>query len=156
YDYRPLQVNGTEIRLIELAPSKHLDDELHCRLIHVDLRDFRDQYEAVSYTWGTTEDPEKLIVDADFTAGEEHSPRTLGGRQHISITANLALALKRFRRRDKVRLIWADGASIDQFNPDEKFHQIPIMQDVYESAFRVLVWIGDAEEEGRKCMDVLR
>ncbi|OCK89846.1 uncharacterized protein K441DRAFT_421642, partial [Cenococcum geophilum 1.58] len=122
-----------EIRLIKLYPSPDPDADLLCSLFHVDLTQPYGPYEAVSYAWGTKEDPEKLY--------------------YIAITANLDSALRRFRRSNAIRLLWADAVCLDQESTEEKFYQIPNIQEIYTKASNVLIWLGGAGEEGRICLE---
>jgi hypothetical protein len=60
----------------------------------------------------------------------------------LDITTSLAQALRRLRLSDEPRLLWADGLSIAQHDPDEKNQQVQRMGDIFAKADRVLVWLG--------------
>jgi len=146
-----------EIRLIKLYPSPDPDADLLCSLFHVDLTQPYGPYEAVSYAWGTKEDPEKLYVipenEALYELHRGVAPTRYGDSEYIAITANLDSALRRFRRSNAIRLLWADAVCLDQESTEEKFYQIPNIQEIYTKASNVLIWLGGAGEEGRICLE---
>ncbi|KAJ4295146.1 hypothetical protein N0V90_007156 [Kalmusia sp. IMI 367209] len=104
-------------------------------LIHVDLDSPSHlPYEAISYTWGA-------YYDFEINKGAWTEQIICNGRW-IRITRSLFHALSMFRRTDRARIIWADALCINQNDEDEKGHQVGLMQQIYKSAFHVLIWIG--------------
>jgi hypothetical protein len=87
-------------------------------------------YEAVSYTWG---DPDNL------------RPITLEGSDRY-VTKNLEIALQHFRYHHAVRRLWVDALCINQQDNEDRLHQVQLMRFVYQSAGRVLVWLGPSFE----------
>lgn len=61
--------------------------------------------------------------------------------QALKITQNLHTALLHLRDRDVTRVLRVDA--IDQSNKGEKGHQIEWMAEIYASASRVIVWLGE-------------
>lgn len=90
--------------------------------------------EALSYVWGSTENPSSLIV------------QTSTGRKVIAITQNLAQALQYLRREDKDRVLWIDAICVNQADLIERGGQVNRMADVYELASRVVVWLGEEKD----------
>jgi hypothetical protein len=101
------------------------------------------QYEAISYCWGSNEDPSYVCVD------------TNDGKR-ISITHNLDDALRNFRYANKPRLLWADALCINQFSVGEKNRQVAIMGRIYSNAKRVLIWVGPERDGSDKAIEVLQ
>ncbi|KAK2602117.1 hypothetical protein N8I77_008677 [Diaporthe amygdali] len=87
------------------------------------------QYEALSYKWGSEEHRELIRVD-------------IANGQTISVTSNLAVALKHLRRTDKPRTMWIDAICINQADVVEKGPQVKMMGEIYRHAARVAVWLG--------------
>lgn len=161
YEYDSLAKD--QIRTLELLPGE-VETPLRARLRHVHLTQFRTErhpkakepiawgkpvssvdfedavcpyghrrcecYEAILYAWGSSATVRDLIID-----------NTHG----LPITKSLHQALQRFRLPDKSRVLWADRVCIDQSNTAEKSAQVALMGDVYESASRVVVWLGESE-----------
>ena len=140
YQYSPLDESLNEIRLLELHPGGFSAD------IHVSIRKATlileappsheasfmvdpPSYEALSYVWGTTEDPVEIKVG--------HS-----GSETLAITQNLAIALPYLRHEKDSRTLWIDAICINQQNFHERSRQVKIMGDIYRLADRVVVWLG--------------
>ncbi|KLU89781.1 hypothetical protein MAPG_08750 [Magnaporthiopsis poae ATCC 64411] len=139
FRYTPLpSANCT--RVLELLPATDPSDELRCNLKAVDLEKDCSPYEALSYTWGDGSPTHRIYMRILEDNKESWAA--------LPITENLWTALRRFRRRSKVRVIWADAVCINQGDVEEKDFQIPGMVDIYRSATRVLVWLGsDGDKE---------
>lgn len=120
------------IRILILQPSSGYNDLLRFSFITGTIQQLQDQYEAVSYAWGTFVSPHKL----------QH----MNSESQTSITVNLELALRRFRDEHHTRNIWVDAVCINQEDDHEKGLQIPLMRQIYQAASGVLVWLGDDEE----------
>ena len=86
-------------------------------------------FEALSYTWGSTSDPVDILCDS----------------QVVSVTQNLHGALLRLRRPDQTRKVWIDALCINQNDLDERSHQVSFMKDIYSRAKHVMVWLGPDE-----------
>ncbi|KAB8356340.1 hypothetical protein FH972_023924 [Carpinus fangiana] len=91
-----------------------------------------EDYEALSYYWGATTEPS---VDISILIKDE--------AYRLSITPNLASALKHLRLPNRNRKLWVDAICIDQANQKEKSQQISIMDTIYREAKNVCVWLGD-------------
>ncbi|KAI1264719.1 heterokaryon incompatibility protein-domain-containing protein [Xylariaceae sp. FL1019] len=134
FRYEPLPP-GRFTRLVQLQPSFNRKEPLHCRIVQVNLDQDHESYEAVSYTWGPPEFSETLVVHDEADK-----------RFKLLITASLASGLLRFRSAWVPRLLWADAICIDQNDSVDKGRQIPLMAQIFRSALRVLVWLGDSSQ----------
>ncbi|KAL2044841.1 hypothetical protein N7G274_002616 [Stereocaulon virgatum] len=134
-----------QIRVLHLLPGPFTSD-VHIKLQTVELSTAdAPQYEALSYVWGSKEDPAKIAV----TDGIDHVLKAL------SITRNLAEALPYLRDIKKTRTLWIDAICIDQFNLEERSKQVSKMGDVYRLANRVLVWLGPETPNSNRAMRLL-
>jgi hypothetical protein len=97
-------------------------------------------YEAVSYAWG---DPNNLRTI------------TLAGFDRL-VTKNLEIALQHLRYRHGVRRLWVDALCINQQNNEERLHQVNLMRFVYQTAGRVLVWLGPSFENSDRAIAFLK
>lgn len=131
YDYRPLP-NPRTIRVAILEPAESTRDSLRLRLkrISLDSRD-RLRYEALSYVWGASAGDQPVFCDGKV----------------LLVTANCESALRHLRLKKRPRVLWIDALCINQGSNSEKSRQVPLMGDIYESATRVLVWLGPGSPE---------
>jgi hypothetical protein len=124
----PALMKGEKTRLLVLEPGS-FQDELKCHLMTVThLKDFH--YQALSYVWG-----KKLATITESSSGKK-----------IKITENLEAALRRIRDAVEPRLLWVDAICIDQSNKSERSAQVEIMQSIYTSAQRVIIWLGEGSK----------
>jgi hypothetical protein len=130
YTYKPLSA-GYHIRILQLYPARDESAPLRCSLTETHISDAKN-YKALSYTWGTPIFPRILHVGDDGA---------------LRITENLAAALWRLRDyQDSVEL-WVDAVCIDQGDEEEKSEQIGIMDEIFQRAKTVLVWLGNFGED---------
>jgi hypothetical protein len=125
--HRPLDDETSEIRLLELHPGEGPD--VRCSLHHCRIDDASTSYEALSYAWGDQRDKVTISI----------------GDDHLEITVDLATALRKLRNRQASRLLWIDQISINQGDTAERNAQVNLMHDIYESATRVIVWLGEED-----------
>jgi hypothetical protein len=124
YRYESLDDPST-IRLLLLKPG--LDsDRISADLITVSLPD-APGYIALSYTWG---DP--LITRALFC-----------GDCTLQATVNLYKGLWHLRNKDACITLWVDALCINQHDLEERSGQVQRMGDIYSSAAKVIVWLGE-------------
>jgi hypothetical protein len=127
FQYDPLNPKLDSIRLLELEPVDN-QQMLSCRLIHVPFRD-TPVYEALSYTWGSPELTNTILLN--------ETP--------FAIRQNLHDALLGLRKEHEPRVLWADAICIDQNNLEERKRQVRLMDAVYTRAATVLIWLGGAD-----------
>jgi hypothetical protein len=138
YPNPPLSRKPNIIRLIRLLPSKDEGEPLRCELFEYDLRALHTRnhlYEALSYVWGGEKKPKSIII----TGNQK-------GDQELAVTQNLFTALLRLRDSDFSRVLWVDAICINQTDDNEKEHQIQFMAAIYAKASRVIIWLGEAQE----------
>jgi hypothetical protein len=130
--YTPLAEG--HIRLLSLEwPAE--DDHPLGSLIDVSL-DENPSYEALSYAWGEN---------------EASIPFSCDGRI-LKVTPNLNAALHRLVSRGASRTLWIDQICINQGGDkerrddgerSEKSVQVAMMHDIYQTAEKVIVWLGE-------------
>lgn len=125
YQYSPLPLTETTIRLLCIPPADHISDPLVCQMHQVRLND-KPKYAALSYTWGAPVFDHHVICD---------------GRR-LAITAHLDVALRRFRRTGWW-MLWVDAVCIDQTNIPERNYQVSIVKHIYSRALRTFVYLGE-------------
>jgi len=128
--YKPLRNGSDEIRLITIKPSSELGDEILCNIDTVELRT-SPAYLALSYAWGDADVTEEINVDGSS----------------IRVTTNLAAALRRLRCWKGPTRFWIDAICINQTSVLEKNHQLPLMRSIYSQAERVVMWLGEEEND---------
>ncbi|KAK4224453.1 heterokaryon incompatibility protein-domain-containing protein [Podospora fimiseda] len=132
-------------RLLELIPGIP-GDSIKIRLLNMRIATTL-EYEALSYTWG---DPAAV---ADVQVLDANDDEYLG---KIGITWNCYAALCRLRLPDNVRTLWIDAVCINQSLVPEKNHQISLMARIYESASRVIFYLGEEENDSATVIEYFR
>ena len=125
FTYSPLDTSVDGIRLVILEPSIAMEDVIRCRLSHVTFGQMP-KYEALSYTWGSEDLRNSIMLD---------------GKTFL-VRENLREALIRLRMPDKERALWIDAICINQDDIPERNQQVRIMPHIYSRAQMVLVWLG--------------
>jgi hypothetical protein len=125
HEYRPLKAN--EIRLLVLNPGAP-DEPIECYLEHYNVNQAK-AYQALSYVWGSTQDPGAIQVDgSDFT-----------------VTRSLMDFFTSFRSEYDCFVLWIDAICINQNDVAERNAQIRLMKRVYEGADSITIWLGNEE-----------
>jgi Heterokaryon incompatibility protein (HET) len=73
----------------------------------------------------------------------------------LSITANLAEALKYLRNSTAARLLWIDAICINQQDLEERGRQVRLMAKIYSRARRVILWVGPKSEDSDLAVDCI-
>ncbi len=140
YKYSPLNEKRNEIRVLTLHPGDFSAD-IHVSIQKVALTAENPPiYEALSYVWGTTDNPVSIKVGPS-------------GNDRLAITQNLAVALPYLRYENEIRTLWIDAICINQQDLRERSSQVKGMGDIYRLADRVVVWLGTEKDNSA---DVLR
>lgn len=134
YIYTPLNESENEIRVLNLLPDT-FGSTIHVTLHTIPFNKTSvPSFEALSYTWGSTENCVDIII---------HSP----DEKSLSVTPNLAEALLHLRYEDRPRLLWIDAISINQRDLAERSSQVSLMADIFSKAYRVVIWLGPEVED---------
>lgn len=135
--YQSLDADKAEFRVLALHAGT-AEDPVSVELRHERLDETSTlQYETVSYHWGDTTETATIEVN----------------KQHVSVHANAASALRRIRTADSDRMIWLDAVCINQADPDERAQQVAIMADIYSSSKGNLVYLGNGNEFTLRAID---
>lgn len=152
YQYTPLQPG--EIRLAKLLPGK-FDDAIVVELRHEPLIKYGSpKYEALSYAWGSRKNPQYIQI-RDSKRKFNKMVKKMGSlgihnggqaTDKLPITQNLEAALRNLRKTNAHRHLWIDAICIDQTNVVERSMEVFRMGNIYNSAERVLVWLGPSTD----------
>ncbi|KAI0864887.1 heterokaryon incompatibility protein-domain-containing protein [Xylaria cubensis] len=125
YDKKDSIPRGNNIRILSLAASETFTDPIHVSLSIASLKD-QPTYEALSYCWGDASDKRLIFCDGrPFPVGQ-----------------NLEEALRHLRQSEGARVLWIDAICINQNDFAERTSQVKLMRHIYQTASRVLVWLG--------------
>lgn len=134
---------GNEIRVLDLKGGTR-GTPLLGSLRRVRLSD-HDEYEPLSYTW---EDHDTVQPSDDNTEDDVHPALfLLHTDSYLNITWNCARALCSIRKSTADRAIWVDSICVNQDDPEERSHQVDLMNKIYAMAFTVLVYLGRKSSE---------
>ncbi|CAL8574427.1 hypothetical protein XPA_000387 [Xanthoria parietina] len=137
YAYSTLDPSASTTRLMNLMPGS-FDDDIDVSLETLDLaNDDGREYEALSYAWGSKDNPLEIYITDPSTNIKACLP----------VTRDLALALRYLRLPQLSRMLWIDAICIDQENLEERGHQVKKMGDVYHTARKVIIWLGPASDD---------
>jgi hypothetical protein len=130
--YQPLHEG--QFRLLKL---RVVEKVYSCTLLPFDLNE-APAFDALSYSWNSSTPRLATIIcnGVDLEIGEDLLPALLH--------------LHQYRPPPSDRWIWIDAICIDQMNSEERSEQVLLMADIYRTAARVVVWLG----EGRRRTDV--
>ncbi|KAH7127969.1 heterokaryon incompatibility protein-domain-containing protein [Dactylonectria estremocensis] len=141
YKVVPILPEEKETRFVRIHPGSTGDD-LQAELFSKSLNQF-DDFFALSYTWGSSTKSQVAI--------------RLNGI-NFAITDNLWTGLTKLRSRfckSEPVTVWIDAISINQDDTEEKNYQVPMMKDIYSSAGRVVIWLGDGDATLDRTMEFL-
>jgi hypothetical protein len=133
--YERLDSKRREIRIAKLNAGDFSDD-IHCTLFKVSLDD-NPQYEALSYVWGDTGVTRQISLNG--------SP--------YQVTESLEIALRHLRLPSEDRILWVDAICINQRDVPERNVQVRHMGSVYETASKVIAWLGEESGDSNLAFD---
>jgi hypothetical protein len=140
FDYDSINLARPAFRLARLLAGSGTAIECEIFQAWFDQPEDIMPYEALSYTWGSTEKTDKIKINAC----------------EFDVTQNLYLALQYLRLENEDRILWIDGLCIDQMNGKEKGHQVQQMGNIYRRAERVIIWLGPATYDTNVLMDSIK
>ena len=125
--YSPIREG--EIRLVTIHAGNS-EDNISCSLSTVS-QNGNPHYWALSYVWGSQEDPKSILLD--------------NIKWHV--TRNLYTALSHLRKQDEDVIVWIDALAINQSDIPERNVQVSSMRNVYSQASSTFIWLCDADHE---------
>jgi hypothetical protein len=131
-------LDDDQIRVLQLQPddgSGLLRFSLHEKTLSRSA-----EYDALSYIWGDSKDIRRAVCDGKW----------------ISITQNLYAALYQLRKQNRIYPLWVDAVCINQADLQEKTKQIRKFRNIYKTARKVIIWLGDADESDQPGMVFLQ
>jgi hypothetical protein len=131
----PLQ--DREIRLLFLLHNDCGAEDIKYTLLRTTI-DRAPPYEALSYAWG-----------------EDLCQITPQNGRVTTVTTNLYQALRYLQRSYAARVLWIDALCIDQENGAERSKQAQLMGQIYATAWRVLIWLGEADDKMSHSLTIL-
>ena len=99
------------------------------------------KYEALSYAWGSAENPSSVDIGANAV---------------LSITQDLATALPYLRHETQARVFWIDAICVNQQDLKERSQQVERMRDIFSLADRVVVWLGPETHDSTSALSTLQ
>lgn len=139
YSYSPLNEAAHEIRLLTILPNTFASEvqlELKTHIFETHSSEPL-QYEALSYAWGTPADPIEVNVEQGT----------------LSVTQNLAEALRYLRYEDKPRVMWIDAICVNQKDVGERSSQVKRMANIFSAASQVVIWLGKESIDSTMAME---
>lgn len=138
YKYNPLPFPDS-IRVLILNPSKDSKSVIICELCHIRLCQAEDyKFSALSYVWGDAGGNRTIRIDSPPSPTTPHQEEMT----HLPIHKNLDDALRHLRRPKNAVRLWVDAVCIDQSSMLERNHQVQQMRDIYQSAWRTIIYLG--------------
>ncbi|KAL8402568.1 hypothetical protein RB596_009081 [Gaeumannomyces avenae] len=130
------------VRLLRLLPNPDEKSRIECQLITFSMLGpgVTHPYEALSYVWGSEHNEQPIYIDGNV----------------LRVTANLHVALSHLRHWFLERILWVDAICINQDDKPEKEQQVQSMAKIYAKASRVIVWLGEASDNGDQALEAIR
>ena len=141
YQYDILVDPSSQVRI--LAIEKGLYHAPLRGLLKTQELQTRPQYDAISYCWGAPDTSSEI----QLKFGEGYASKR--------ISRVLELTLRRFRSTTEVVYLWNDALCINQDNDEEKGKQVRMMTDIYKSAEKVLIYLGEEDNESPAAFELL-
>lgn len=139
--YTALSTSLREIRLLQILPDSD-PNSLKCELsVHSLDPPETTPYTALSYVWGQPDPSGECVV-------------ILNGHKR-PVTPNLLQALQSFHALGHVGYLWADAICIQQSDLEEKMSQVSMMDSIYASATKTIIWLGPSEDDSDAGMDLI-
>ncbi|KAH4040065.1 hypothetical protein HBI09_023240 [Parastagonospora nodorum] len=123
YQYEKLP-HADSIRLVKIFS---IHPEIACKIRVANFSD-APAYEALSYCWGS---PEKLVPITCDGRLFEVSPSLRDGLQQ----------LYQYSKTSGISWFWIDQICIDQKDGLERTHQVQLMNKIYSSSIRTVIWL---------------
>ena len=147
YSYSPLDGPDTiRLLMIEMADDK-IPGQIKCRLEHFNISK-APSYTALSYVWGNGSHKFRIHLDGQVCdVGQNLFQALWHLRDYVGEPSNKAPPVSSKR---ETTWIWIDALCIDQRNILERNHQVRLMGRIYETAVKVVIWLGWTDSESDK------
>jgi hypothetical protein len=146
FQFKPLQ--DGHIRLLDLHDAIiHNDILVGFKLVTVPLCS-APTYEALSYCWGSTD----LCTGIVISAGRNRQS-VYRVTEHLATFLHNILVVQR-PAEDRLGYVWMDQICINQDDVAERNAQVRRMADIYKSATRVIVWLGQNSAFNEETLDI--
>jgi hypothetical protein len=145
FSYKPL-ASPREIRVLDLKFSDDISAPIELKMRHMTIEDPPEMtYTAMMREWETKRGTPSAYKALSYTWGDATKDCHLVkvNDTEVLIGANLESALRNLRARE-VTPLWVDAICINQSDDVEKSIQVQLMSKIYESAFLVVIWLGEA------------
>lgn len=140
FRYPLLKSPKTGIRLAQLQPGRG-NKAIAIVLVESFVNEpDRIPYDALSYTWGAGQRDKKIFCNG----------------KRLPVTRTLWEALNRFRHPTEVVTLWIDQICICQDRLKERNAQVEMMGEIFKSARKVTVWLGDDYDDSRAGMQLAK
>jgi hypothetical protein len=150
--HSPLRAGRVEIRLVALLPDADEFGDIVCRIFRAPLGTNL-EYEALSYVWGSSEEP--LLIQAMGSADCNGTST----KRALPVTQNLHDALRLLRSNTSngvSRVLWVDAICIDQSNVEERSSQVALMRSIYSNASQTVVFFGPEDKFSALGMEFIK
>lgn len=124
FEHERLVLADKSIRLFQVQRGQK-DEPIRLRMTQFSAQR-RPSYKAISYTWGTPDNAQQILVN---------------GRAFL-LHINLWNLLYHLRAKEETCFLWADALCINQQNMRERNFHVQLMGKIYEKAESVIVWLG--------------
>ncbi|KAL8825859.1 MAG: hypothetical protein Q9170_007629 [Blastenia crenularia] len=178
YQYSSLSKENPEIRLVTLLPMSNKAKGIEINLDIVSMFPGSPSYEALSYTWGSTQNcvpihvqtkervvgvpfrprirlPVEIGVWTRHTSSAPKRTKVAAHNGYLEVTRNLAEALVHLGYNDKPRVLWIDAICINQQDVPERNAQVQQMSDIYRRARQTIIWLGPERNDSSLGIDTL-
>jgi len=105
--------------------------------------DLSNYYVALSYVWGASKQGHSIIVDG----------------HPLPVTDNLFAVMEKLSDTNAVRngaKVWVDAICINQDDLAERAQQVGVIQEIYASAWQVVIWLGLAMKYSESAFTAVR
>jgi hypothetical protein len=165
YKYDPL-TEPDEIRLLVINPAKTMSDPLYCQLVLAVNEEIPAcPYEALSYMWGNEQPTKPIKIFYPELRGVLAKEGTMKKRNFqmkrlwakFYVRPNLHFALQHLRSyQERHVYLWVDAICIDQNNNPERSIQVTKMDEIYNRASSVSVWLGSGNMQSKLAFDFMK
>ena len=137
FQHDPLDHTQPSIRLVEIRPGLSAKGLIRCRISHASIES---RYTCLSYRWGDENPSTSRII---LLNGELFTVR-----QNLYDFLFLACTKDEWSKATQ-RKYWIDALCINQSNKRERNHQVAQMGEIFASAQRVHIWLGQTSNVHR-------